>query len=314
MHARGIPSLAILYYHPVNIHRLGKVKNDRTPEAGANHVGKHASFARAFRDHGVPFVNTSILNEAHGWRAMLNTTRGILSAAHLSPIGHHGVARLLLDLLTESPTTCATAFRLPPLDSTTGPAHQREYFCRIGQSLRASVLVTNQSRGAAAADADDWQVVAQEGRTPGLRARHANVTSLRLAMPVPAPGAGRFLSLGFERSFRNQASARISCHGGCICAPNVFDAHTSKRYSYLQRTTPRWVTAAAGGGSCHHSETSAANTATADRSSPGGGSSCEVHVEVTRLEAGRLMLKALTLSTPRAGNKSVSVNSLYSLP
>jgi hypothetical protein len=70
--ARGIPSVGVLYYHPVNVHRLGRVKNDQTPDRGASSVGKHANFAKAFADRGVPYVNTSRLNEAFGWRAMLN--------------------------------------------------------------------------------------------------------------------------------------------------------------------------------------------------------------------------------------------------
>ena len=91
------------------MHRLGKVKNDPTPWRHATSVGKHASFARAFSERGVRFVNTSHLNEEYGWRAMLNTTRGILSAAHLSPLGHSGIARLLGALLTNSSEGCADA-------------------------------------------------------------------------------------------------------------------------------------------------------------------------------------------------------------
>ena len=41
---------------------------------------------------------------------------------------------------------------------------------------------------------------------------------------------------------------------------------------------------------------------------------CVIVVRASRLEAGRLVLKAITISSPRAGNRSVSVNSLYALP
>lgn len=36
-------------------------------------------------------------------------------------------------------------------------------------------------------------------------------------------------------------------------------------------------------------------------------------IEAVRLDAGRLMLKALTLSPPRKGNRTINTNSLYSL-
>ena len=122
-------------------------------------------------------------------------------------------------------------------------------------------------------------------------------TSLRLAVPVPS--GGRFLSLGFERSFRHRGLATISCAGGCICAPLEMDMHSSKKYTYLQRTPPRWLM-----------------PASPEAPSPRRArvSWCEVVVHATRVEAGRLMLKALTISSAKAGNKSVSTNSLYSLP
>jgi hypothetical protein len=41
---------------------------------------------------------------------------------------------------------------------------------------------------------------------------------------------------------------------------------------------------------------------------------CEVRVRVEQLDAGRLMIKALTMSVPRPGNRSVSTSSLYALP
>ena len=86
LHARGIACIGILYYHPVNLARLGKVKNDPTPDYKASSIGRHATYARVFDAHRVPFVNTSLLNERYGWRRMMNTTRRILSAAAGGPL------------------------------------------------------------------------------------------------------------------------------------------------------------------------------------------------------------------------------------
>ena len=136
-----------------------------------------------------------------------------------------------------------------------------------------------------------WSILfPPDGRTAGLVAAAVNAT---LTLSVPPPRRGRFLSLGFERSHRHHAAAAISCAGACVCAPITYDAHTSKKYTYLQRTSPRWVEPAI--------------------VTSGSAASCDVIVRATRLDAGRLMLKAVTMATPRAGNRSVSTSSLYAL-
>ena len=110
---RGIPVVAVLYYHPVNVMKLSGRKHEQlAPFDDTNFAfGKHSNFAYVFNERGVPFVNTSVLNLRHGHRAMLNTTRGIWSAAHLSPLGHEGIARLVADALLGSAGACAAAFR-----------------------------------------------------------------------------------------------------------------------------------------------------------------------------------------------------------
>ena len=52
LHDRGVPALAVLYYHPVNLRRLGRFHDDPTPDLGASSIGRHQSFARVFENHG----------------------------------------------------------------------------------------------------------------------------------------------------------------------------------------------------------------------------------------------------------------------
>ena len=328
LHARGVPCIGVLYYHPVNVQRLGRIKNDPTPWKGAERAGHAAQFAHVFEARGVAFVNTSVLNARHGYRAMLNTTRGIYSAAHLSPLGHLGVATLLADLLIAN---CTVAFRLPVLSSAAAP---KDYFCRIGSSLSdlrppeeaavdrqaaasaallggsgvASAAGSSSSNGGGggggsnSSNCSDWRLLTPgDGRTPGLVA-YAPRAAVRLRLPVPV--AGRFLSLGFEASHAHDGVARNSCGGGaCWCAPIVFHAQTRKKYTYLQRTRPTWL---------------APVTARELRDAPSGDvqPTCELLVVAQSITRGRLMLKALTVSPPRGGggNRSVSTASLYSLP
>lgn len=310
LHSRGIPVLGVLYYHPVNLARLTKIKNDQTPDYHASSIGKHVSYAHVFDQHSVPYINTSHLNDRHGWRKMMNTTRGILSAAHLSPLGHHGIATLLTEQIYSSKESCAASFRLPqPPSSSSGtssassgasplppPPRPRsdDFFCRIGTSL-GDMLDTTRTRG--------WQVlVPADNRTPGIVATSLNAS---LSLLLPTPTNGRFMSLAFERSQWHQGTARVSCGGGCVCAPQEFDLHTTKKYTYLQRTRPRWLSARQSADGSSSSCTAAAAVASGW---------CEIAVQPITLTAGRLMIKAVTVSPPRAGNKSIGVNSLYSLP
>lgn len=119
---------------------------------------------------------------------------------------------------------------------------------------------------------------------------------------------GGFLSLGIEKSHRTLAKASISCHGSCICNGEQYSAHTPKRYTYLQRTVPRWL--------YWPSLPSAGRVAQGRKKSESGDEEvCMVELLVAEIANGsRLFVKALTFSPPRVGNKSVSVGSLYSLP
>ena len=305
MHARGIACVGVLYYHPVNVARLGRhgVKNDPTPWQGVEKVGRQKIFARIFEEHNVPFINTSVLNFRYGYRAMLNTTKNIWSAAHLSPLGHEGIAALLAETLL---VNCTAAFYLPPRVLSTS----KDYFCRIGSSLagmRAAAPLSELSAQAdvptpvdaavsneSMIDRNAWQLlIPPDGRTPGLVTVSPNAT---LWLHVPPPSGhgcyhGRFLSLGFECSHQHDGVVTVGCAGSCTCSPFGFSTQSRKKYTYLQRTKPVWL---------------------APTGSP-EGVACELTIRTTHFTRGRVMLKAVMVSSPRSGNRSVSTSSLYAL-
>jgi hypothetical protein len=141
----------------------------------------------------------------------------------------------------------------------------------------------------------------------------ANATLLLRVATTGSGGMGGFISIGMEKSYRSNAEAAIGCRGACICAPQTYSAHTVKRYTYLQRTPPKWLY-------WPSPPAVTQDMAKGDESSPilrDGSDSCLVEVRlITSISNGSrpLFVKAFTFSPPRAGNKSVSVASLYSLP
>ena len=276
LHARNIPVVGILYYHPVDLLHLRKLGAKKIfnadPRPAKHRDPEHDptyAFARIFEHHEVSFVNTSLLNERYGWRAMLNTTRKLWSAAHLSPLGHSGIAGQI-SALVSSTSGCARAFHLPARPVLGGGS---DYFCRIGASL-TGLVHSGRSQG--------WRLhMPLDGRTPGYVASSSDA---RLVLTVPTPAGGRFLSMGYEKSWRNEAAANVTCGGSCVCAAVAVNAHTRKQYSYLQRTESVWLL-------------------------PNSGAAeavCEVIVQATSLVEGRLMVQAITVSAPLPGNRTVS--------
>ena len=135
-----------------------------------------------------------------------------------------------------------------------------------------------------------WQLlIPPDGRAPGLVAVSPNAT-LWLHVPPPS-GSGRFLSLGFECSHQHDGVVTVGCAGSCTCSPFGFSTQTRKKYTYLQRTKPIWL---------------------APTGAP-EGVACELTIRTTHCTRGRVMLKAVTVSSPRSGNRSVSTSSLYAL-
>ncbi|KAL1527393.1 hypothetical protein AB1Y20_016061 [Prymnesium parvum] len=320
LHARAVPAIGVLYVHPVNVHRVKTLRHDPTPDKGADAAGRYDDFARVFARYGVPWLNTSAINRKLGWRAVIGP---LLSAAHITAEAHAALASELLALVHRqcsslheqlaprgaAPLASRRALRgaggRGAADRAAGAPRTSPIalggVCKIGARSLGSLVVAAESFFPLTAGLG-------EGRTTGYVA-YSRGALLRLAVPKPrvVVGAGAtgttggFLSLGIERSYRTKATATISCHGCCICAGQQFDAHTSKKYTYLQRTIPKWLYWPS-------------PVLTTDSSSD-LEQDCIVEVLLADITNGsRLFVKALTFSPPRAGNKSVSVGTLYSLP
>ena len=82
----------------------------------------------------------------------------------------------------------------------------------------------------------------------------------------------------------------------CWCHDSSFDTHSSKKYTYQQRSAPKWATLSV--------------------REDGMGTECLVEIYVSTISKGRVLLTAATLS-PALGkgnaNRSVATNSLYAL-
>ena len=139
-----------------------------------------------------------------------------------------------------------------------------------------------------------------------------------------------FFSFGFERSHRSRSLAHVTCEPPCECTPRDFEAHGDKAYTYTQRSDPMWITkgvtatamtAVAGSHvSAHaHSATSSSRSspppgsAASVTASDAAGGKCAVRVHLRQWRSGRFSINAVTFSGPRAGNRSVSIKSLYAL-
>ena len=124
------------------------------------------------------------------------------------------------------------------------------------------------------------------GRTAGLVATSQGA-HCQLSVSSSTLRAG-FLSLAFERGWRNKGKVSINCVPPCSCKPlDSFSMGTPKRYTFTQRTNPVWVLL-------------------------GPDGTCGVRVDVTELSAGRVMIQAATLAAPGPRNQSVDTSSFYS--
>ena len=225
-------------------------------------MGKHDAFDTLFRRHGLLVYNNSLANTVHKLKMVTPSLR------HLSEFGHRLVGKEIAQLLSDR---CENV-RAPPRAAVGAEAQ----VCKMGRGLK-QLAIEELGGGFDLEDNGD-------GRTPAYVATVANAT-LYLRMPPSAVRAG-FLSLAFERSWKHKAIAQISCMAdGCTCNDHLFYAHTSKKYTFTQRSPPTWTTIS--------------------------GTSCVVRIRT--LHEGRLALKGATLSAPKKGNRSVKINSLYSL-
>ena len=101
-------------------------------------------------------------------------------------------------------------------------------------------------------------------RTAGLAATRSGAECV-LRCSSRSLRAG-FLSLTLERGHRNIGQAEISCLPPCQCQHTIFDSHAVQRYTFSQRSQPRWATFDADG-------------------------ICDVRVRVLGLSAGHIMVR-----------------------
>ena len=224
----------------------------------------------------------------------LDARIALVDDRHPSAVGHQriaqGVARLLLDESgcagsadrgagvargAMAPTSCLARVPLPAASASAAHVASGQT-CQLGVSLNASVQRSAGFR----------YVQPLDHRTPGLVAEQSGAECvLRFASSSLRAG---FLSLTLERGHRNLGAAEITCLPPCACLPSRFDAHAAQRYTFSQRSAPRWAVL-------------------------GPGGVCDVRVLVLDVTAGRLMIHALTYSAALPGNVSVDTNSLYAL-
>lgn len=124
-----------------------------------------------------------------------------------------------------------------------------------------------------------------DGRTGGVAATHSGArVQFRLVSRNLKEG---FLTVGYERGWRNKGVVgRISCLSPCACQPIEMDAFNTRSFTGTSFTTSVWVQLKASGD---------------------GSYECMVEGRVMSLVEGRLMLQAMTLAAPFAGNRSTLV-------
>ena len=295
LHARRVPVLALLWYHPANAYRFGKVKNDTNPWKNADLIGHQKAFERVFTNHNVPVVDNRELNSRYQRcdRYIMCSERRCQmpllarSKRHPSRLGHHEIARLVLHRLLESCGELNRQHHQPPSTNYTLAT------CGIGDELRDA---------ATRVDGFRWDEP-DNGRTPAWAAGQAGA---RLTLELRTSLASGFLSLGVERSWKHQCAGEITCGQGCVCEPReVTTASPGKAYTYTQRTDPVWVMLA----------DSAGARARTTEEGIGGVSAlpmrtCAVHVRVAACVRGRFAIRAVMISQPRKGHKSISTATL----
>ena len=160
----------------------------------------------------------------------------------------------------------------------TTPSHVRpavQTVCRYGAK----------GVGALLSFGGDFTLVEPErGRTGGVGSSvRGALGSLRLASQSLAAG---FLTLGYERSWLNRGVyGRVGCKRPCVCQPLLLDAFNSRPFSGTTfNPSPVWVELG--------------------RSIDGIGYECTLEARVTELQAGRLLIQAVTLAAPLPGNRS----------
>ena len=121
-----------------------------------------------------------------------------------------------------------------------------------------------------------------EGRTGGLRATSTGAScSLRLTSRTLSAG---WMNIGYEHGWRNLALASVTCMHPCACVGLSINATNPKPYTGTAFSASIWA--------------SLGSTAS-------GGFECVLRVDARHVASGRLLLQAVTLAAPLAGNRSV---------
>ena len=189
-------------------------------------------------------------------------------AGHPNQLGHQFIAEPVAQLLR---SWCFN----PP--SQVQPVVQT--VCRYGANRVGALLSSGGS----------FNLVEPEGsRTGGVGSSvRGALASLRLSSQSLAAG---FLALGYERSHRNRGvHGRVECKRPCVCQPLLLDAFNTRPFSGTTfNPSPVWVKL----GNATH----------------GTGYECTLEARVTELQAGRLLIQAVTLAAPLPGNRSTLVS------
>jgi hypothetical protein len=123
-----------------------------------------------------------------------------------------------------------------------------------------------------------------DGRVGGVGALAAGAAC---ALSLKSRGlAAGFVTVGYERGWRNLALGTLECVAPCVCAPVAINATNPKPFTGTAFTPAVWV----------------ALTRTHD-----GSFECVLRVGVAALAGGRLLIQAATLSAPLPGNRSIAV-------
>ena len=205
--------------------------------------------------------------------------------AHPNAEGHRLMASAVDALLLEWRRRSHLETRPAALIAASGggcapeAASHAEQVCRYGERALSELLVASQGFGVVAPS--------EEGRTGGLAATQAGaMCELRLASRSLASG---YVTIGFERGWRNYAHASVVCMPPCACRAMSINATNPKPYTITAFEASVWTTLG---------HTAAMR---------GGGYECVLRARVQSLSAGRLMLQAVTLSAPLPGNRSIAM-------
>jgi hypothetical protein len=176
---------------------------------------------------------------------------------HPTGAGHSFLAQLVLHRLLHAPPLVSSDASSPPPSSSSSSSSSvaaddaavatgrcapdaralpAPFYGGAGQEMASSVCARGGQLGRyAEMDRSSGFNLTDEGRGKGKIGLLANGVgrSISFCLPWPDPThAGQrppqVLWLGFLRSYEHMGRARVSCSGGCACAPDVIDAHDIK--------------------------------------------------------------------------------------